>query len=102
MRVREIRGTTHENAASGHRLCVGDGLHLSSIRYGVARLSEGRVETWALRLWGHSGELITISRPHWTRVLASDVDLAAWRDRWLHPVDTSAAVAVQVARIGLK
>jgi hypothetical protein len=66
MRVREIRGTTHENAASGHRLCVGDGLHLSSIRYGLARLSEGRVETWALRLWGHSGELITISRPHWT------------------------------------
>ena len=42
--------TTHENAATGHRLCPGDGLHLSSIRYGLARLSEGRVETWALRL----------------------------------------------------
>ena len=64
MGATKIGETTHENANSEYRLCVSDGLRLSSIRYELARLSKGVLEKRPLRLRRHSGELITISRPY--------------------------------------
>jgi len=55
--------TSHEDPASGYRLRDRNGFRLSSVRYGVARLSKGRLEAWALRLRRHSGELIMVQPP---------------------------------------
>jgi hypothetical protein len=50
MDVGKFGETTHEDAASGYRLCNSDDFHLSSIRYRNAGLPERGLEERALRV----------------------------------------------------